>query len=214
VCDFQPPKRSKTRTVTLRAKYFAQTAQGIFAVLGILALGYCATVWVRAKLFQVREEREFAHKLQTAPVVGAAAHAKANAVEGSVVGILAIPRLGLSTVVIEGVSDADLAVASGHIPGTSLPGESGNVAVAGHRDTSFRALRFIRKDDSITLITMRGEYSYRVVSTEVVQPNDVQVLYPTRDDILTLVTCYPFRFFGHAPQRFIVRAERNSGPHA
>jgi len=200
--------------VTLPAKHFAQIAQGVFAVLGILALGYCATVFVRAKLYQAREEREFAHELQTTPRITATAQAGADSVEGSVLGMLAIPRLGLSTVVIEGVSDSDLAVASGHIPGTSLPGARGNVAVAGHRDTSFRTLRFIRKDDAITLVTFRGEYSYRVVSTEVVGPKDVQVLYPTKNDVLTLITCYPFRFVGHAPQRFIVRAERSSGPHA
>jgi len=197
--------------VTRRTKHFAQTAQGIFAVLGILALGYCATVLVRAKLYQAREEREFAHERQTAATFKAI---NPKLVEGSVVGMLTIPRLGLSTVVIEGVSDSDLALAPGHIPGTSLPGERGNVAVAGHRDTSFRALRFIRKDDAITLVTLHGEYSYRVVSTEVVGPEDTQVLYPTKNDVLTLVTCYPFHFVGHAPKRFIVQAERISDPHA
>jgi sortase A len=201
--------------VTPRVKHLAQAAQGIFAVLGILALGYCATVYVRSKFYRAREEHKFAHELKTAPRIGPAVESPARKpTEKSVVGMLAIPRLGLSTIVIEGVSETDLALAPGHIPGTSLPGEPGNVAVAGHRDTSFRPLRFIRKGDAITLTTLGGEYSYRVVSTEVVEPRDVQVLYPTKNDVLTLVTCYPFRFVGHAPQRFIVRAERNSGPHA
>jgi sortase A len=201
--------------VTPRVKHFAQTAQGVFAVLGILALGYCATVYVRSKVYQAREEQKFARELKTAPGIRPAVRASApNPVEKSVVGMLTIPRLGLSTIVIEGVSETDLALAPGHIPGTSLPGESGNVAVAGHRDTSFRPLRFIRKGDVITLKTLGGEYSYRVISTEVVQPEDVQVLNPAKNDVLTLVTCYPFYFVGHAPRRFIVRAERNPGPHA
>jgi sortase A len=201
--------------VTPRVKHFAQTAQGVFAVLGILALGYCAIVYVRSKFYQAREEQKFTRELKTAPRIRPAVKVPApTPAEKSVVGMLAIPRLGLSTIVIEGVSETDLSFAPGHIPGTSLPGEPGNVAVAGHRDTSFRPLRFIRKGDAITLTTFSGEYSYRVVSTEVVRPEDVQVLDPTKNDILTLVTCYPFRFVGHAPQRFIVRAERNSGPHA
>src|SRR5664279_1488691 len=93
------------------------------------------------------------------------------------------------------------------IPGTALPGKQGNIGIAGHRDTSFRPLRFIRKDDMIALTTLHGTSRYRVVSTKIVGPDDVQVLYPTGRDALTLVTCYPFDFVGPAPRRFIVQAE-------
>ena len=101
--------------------------------------------------------------------------------------------------------------AVGHIPGTPLPGQQGNVAIAGHRDTFFRALRNIRKDDEITLATLDGSYRYRVDSTKVVEPEDTQVLDDSHDKILTLVTCYPFDFVGVAPKRFIVRAHRIPG---
>jgi sortase A len=60
----------------------------------------------------------------------------------------------------------------------------------------------------ITVTTLLGEYRYRVVSTKVVSPYDVAVLKAGRNEILTLVTCYPFYFVGPAPERFIVRAER------
>jgi len=110
--------------------------------------------------------------------------------------------------ILEGVEEGTLHLAVGHIPGTSLPGQPGNVALAGHRDTFFRALRNIRKDDEITLTTLAGSYSYQVDSTKVVEPEDTEVLDNGDGDILTLVTCYPFSFVGSAPRRFIVRARR------
>ena len=124
------------------------------------------------------------------------------------VGRMAIPRLGISVVVAEGTEEATLRRAAGHILGTGLPGRSGNVGIAGHRDTLFRPLRNIRQDDVIMLTTLQGEYRYRVVSTKVVSPYEVAVLNPDGNEVLTLVTCYPFYFVGPAPDRFIVRAER------
>jgi sortase A len=129
-------------------------------------------------------------------------------VTGSLIGRIEIPRLGLSVIVVEGVDRLILRRSVGHIPGTALPGQPGNVGISGHRDTFFRPLRNIRQDDIITLTTLLGEYRYRVVSTKVVSPSDVAVLDPSENEILTLVTCYPFYFVGRAPGRFIVRAER------
>jgi sortase A len=82
------------------------------------------------------------------------------------------------------------------------------VGISAHRDTFFRPLRNIRKNDVITFTTPSGEYRYRVVSTQVVSPRDIAVLSPGGDQVLTLVTCYPFYFVGPAPKRFIVRAAR------
>jgi sortase A len=124
------------------------------------------------------------------------------------IGRLDIPRLGLSVIVIEGVRAATLRRAVGHIPGTALPGQQGNVGISGHRDTFFRPLRNIRRDDTVTLTTLLGEFRYRVVSTSIVRPDNIAVLNPTENQVLTLVTCYPFYFVGPAPSRFIVRAER------
>ena len=124
------------------------------------------------------------------------------------IGRIGIERLGISVIVIEGSSPSVLRRAAGHIEGTALPGQPGNVGISAHRDTFFRPLRNIRKNDVVTLTTPTGEYRYRVVSIQVVNPRDIEVLSPGRDQVLTLVTCYPFYFIGPAPKRFIVRATR------
>jgi sortase A len=125
---------------------------------------------------------------------------------GALIGRLEIPRLNMRAVVREGAGQDTLDVALGHIPGTALPGQPGNVGVAGHRDTLFRGLRKIEKNDVIEFQTPNGSYNYKVVSTEVVKPDNVAVLDAGRHPEMTLVTCYPFYYVGSAPDRFIVKA--------
>ena len=126
--------------------------------------------------------------------------------ESSVVGRIEIPRVGVNTMVLEGVSHQTLSLAVGHIPGTALPGKLGNIGLAGHRDTFFRSLAGIHLDDVIVLTTLNESYRYRVKSTEVVSPRETSVLRDLGLPVLTLVTCYPFHYLGPAPRRFIVHA--------
>jgi sortase A len=130
----------------------------------------------------------------------------------ALLGRVEVPRLGLHATVRQGTDDAVLAKAVGHMPSTALPGEDGNVAIAAHRDTLFRKLRDIQHDDRITFETPDGNlYDYTVESTQIVKPTDVSVLRASKDDrLLTLITCYPFNFVGHAPQRFIVKARQTA----
>lgn len=138
--------------------------------------------------------------------------ARPEALPGNaVIGRLTIPRLHLSAIVREGDDEDTLRVALGHIPSTALPWQEGNVGVAGHRDTLFRALRRIRKNDVIVFETLSGRYVYRVQGTEIVNPRDVSVLNAQASPELTLVTCYPFYFVGAAPERFIVKALQVTG---
>jgi LPXTG-site transpeptidase (sortase) family protein len=169
-----------------------------FGILGILTLCYWVSVYYQAHVYQKRALRDF----NTAPHRQPAHHLKA----GSGIAILSIPRLGMSSLVVEGTDDDELKVAPGHIPGTAFPGTSGNIGLAGHRDTFFRPLRNIHMGDTITLATRERTFQYRVASTEVVRPRDVRVLGRTTLETLTLVTCYPFNFVGSAPKRFIVHA--------
>jgi sortase A len=126
------------------------------------------------------------------------------------VGRVTIPRLQLSAIVREGTSSKTLSLAAGHIPGTALPGASGNVGIAGHRDTLFRGLKDIRDGDTIDVETLDGTFQYKVESTKIVSPKDVYVLNPGLNPELTLVTCYPFYYVGSAPDRFIVKARLQS----
>jgi sortase A len=174
-------------------------------------LGYCGFVLLDTWSFQQRERREFDRRLVSR--IGLPASPKApTPAAGGLMGRIEIARLGISVMIIEGTSEAALRRAAGHISGTGLPGQPGNIGISAHRDTFFRPLRKIRRNDVITLTTLLGEYRYRVVSTRIVSPFDVEVLESTEAEILTLVTCYPFYFVGSAPERFIVRAERVGDP--
>jgi sortase A len=112
--------------------------------------------------------------------------------------------------IANGDDEATLNVAIGHLPDTPLPWHEGNSALAGHRDTFFRPLQYIRVGDELHLSTFHGDFRYQVRETMVVSPDDVSVLRPTDRPMLTLITCYPFRYVGNAPRRFIVRAERTT----
>jgi sortase A len=126
----------------------------------------------------------------------------------SIIGRIEVPRLQLSAMVREGVEEDTLRRAVGHIPYTPLPGQPGNVALAGHRDTFFRKLRDIKNSDKILVSTLHGDYDYRVESIQIVTPKDVGVLESSPgEQSLTLVTCFPFNYIGAAPKRFIVRAK-------
>ena len=194
-------KAAEPRKSVRRLLWWCQIA---LVAAGTGALGYCAFVLADTWIFQ-REARRSFDRLRLQPATPLVPGAAAS---GGLMGRLEIPRLELSVVVGEGTDGATLRRAAGHIAGTALPGRSGNVGIAGHRDTLFRPLRNIRQDDVILLTTIEGEYRYRVMSMEIVSPSDVAILNSDGNEALTLVTCYPFYFVGPAPDRFIVRAER------
>jgi sortase A len=132
---------------------------------------------------------------------------------GDVVAEIDIPRLQVSVMVFEGDDLGILAKGAGHIPGTALPGTalpsgSGNIGIAAHRDTYFRPLRSVHANDVISLKTAAGTSRYMVTETKIVRPSDIGVLAPVPGRDLTLVTCYPFFYFGSAPERFIVHARK------
>ncbi len=182
-----------------RAHPIARGAALILLSAGLLALGYVAFVAIDAKVYQTAELRRFERGRAEAAVAPAV-------VDGAAIGEIQILRLGLRAVIVQGDAADILQRAVGHLSGTALPGESGNVVLAGHRDTFFRPLNRIRMGDTITVRTARGDFEYLVESTAVVSPDAIDVLRPTGGRTLTLITCFPFRFVGPAPNRFIVRA--------
>ena len=119
--------------------------------------------------------------------------------------VLRIPDLGLEVPVYPTDSELHLNRGAGLIAGMSQPDKGGNLGIAGHRDGFFRVLKDARPGQRIEVETRLRRHVYRIVATEVVDPTALHVLADTAEPTVTLVTCYPFYFLGHAPQRFIVR---------
>jgi sortase A len=129
---------------------------------------------------------------------------------GKPVARLRIPSAEIDSIVFGGDDQATLEKGPGHVPGTELPGEETsrkNCVITAHRDSHFRRLGWLRKGHRIELETPAGETLYRVVSREIVQPDAVRVLQPTKNPRLTLITCYPFNYIGTAPERLVIVAE-------
>src|SRR4051812_9970527 len=150
--------------------------QGVLLAAAIGALAYCAFVVIDARNFQKREALELDRMLIQSPA--AAATKPGETIPDDLLGRIEVPRLGVSVMVIEGTSAKTLRRAAGHIAGTGLPGAAGNIGISAHRDSFFRPLRNIRGSDVIALTTRSGEFHYRVVSTRIVDPDDVTVLNP------------------------------------
>ena len=141
---------------------------------------------------------------RTVPVASSDAGRKSDA--SVVIARLEIPKLALSVPVMADYDPNSLLRGIGHIQGTAMPGGLGTMGLAGHRDTYFRALRRIAPKMEIRVVDETGTYHYQVDSTEVVTPEQVEVLEIRQRPELTLITCYPFNYVGAAPKRFIVHA--------
>ncbi len=178
----------------------------VLLLAGSAALIWCLTVLGSAALYQKFATWRLNQTVETTAPTPEIPHPTPKLYD--LVGRLEIPRLHISTVILEGDDEHCLRYGAGHVPGTSLPYQSGNVAIAAHRDTFFRPLRKIEPLDRIRLTTPGGSYNYVVESTEIVSPTDVKVLRSSSRSELTLITCYPFYYVGPAPKRFIVHARR------
>jgi sortase A len=129
-----------------------------------------------------------------------------RATPGSYLFQLSFPRQQASLDVVEGTTARALRKGPGHLEGSAMPGNPGNIVIAGHRDTHFRLLKDVAVGDEIEIEASGTSYRYRIVEARVVSPKDVRWLQPESDAAVTLITCYPFYFVGPAPKRFVVRA--------
>jgi sortase A len=122
---------------------------------------------------------------------------------------LAVPRLGVTRIVLAGASGRSLAFGPGHLPGTARPGTPGNSVVAAHRDTHFAFLRELAPGDEVRVETPAGAVRhYRVAGSEVVRADDRAVSAQGSGERLTLVTCWPFDAVQPGtPWRYVVVAE-------
>ena len=182
----------------MTANAFWRTTGRLLIVTGLTTLFCSGLVWARAnydKTTRANAPLPVTDRVEV-PVLG------------RTLGRLEVPRLGLSTIVVQGDDQYSLLVGAGHLPETPLPWHDGNSVLAGHRDTDFRPLRNIREGDTIRFQTGDMAIEYVVRETSIVEPTDLTPLRATTRPTLTLITCYPFAYIGPAPKRFVVRAER------
>lgn len=128
---------------------------------------------------------------------------------GDAVGLLEIEKIDGVLPIVEGTDPDDLEKGVGHYKGSFYPDENGQIVLSGHRDTVFRRAGELEIGDELKIILPYGEFSYQITSTKIVEADDRSII--TLDDSkeeLILTTCYPFRFVGNAPQRYIIYAER------
>jgi sortase A len=184
--------------------------RALWAVASASAI-YLGFVAVDRALFAQQAERQL-ETIARAAATESKAEAVAPAARGPFLARLEIEAIGLDALVVDGVDDRTLRRAVGRMPRSARPGEPGNVVLAAHRDTDFRGLERLKRGDPIVLRTAQGEFVYEVDLIRVVDPSRTEFLRPTPEPSLTLVTCYPFRYVGPAPQRYIVRARQVDRP--
>jgi sortase A len=200
--------------VSRKTRSFVRWSARLLLIIGMLALGYVGFTLLDAQLFQASAERSLESQIQVEREhIVSLSKPELRTVprpvkKGDVLGLMDIPRLGLSVAVLQGTTSRTLRLGAGHIEGTALPGEVGNIAIAGHRDTFFRDLKDIRPNDEIQLQTATALFRYEVDWVKVVDPDDLSVLAPSTESTITLVTCYPFYLVGPAPRRFVVHARQ------
>jgi sortase A len=186
---------------------FLRWTRSFLFITGALAVSYVALTLLHAKLYQEAASNALKKQID-AREQHKASLPRAVAKEGDVLGRIEIPRLGMMVAVLEGTRAKTLRLGVGHIEGTALPGEPGNIGIAGHRDTYFRGLKDIRESDEIRIQTATGLTRYEVDWIQITAPGDTGVLAPSAGSAITLVTCYPFHYIGAAPRRFVVHAHR------
>jgi LPXTG-site transpeptidase (sortase) family protein len=203
----------KIRTAIVQRDFvrLRKPAEYLLWLVAILTLGYCTAQYSSAAIHQSRQNARLdALRVDAHADGGATAELeKVSTTDTNApapLGRIEIPRVGVSAIVDEGESNSTLAQSVGHLAGTALPGQTGNIALAAHRDTYFRDLEDIQTGDDVYFTTANAIYKYKVDDLSVVAPDDVSVIAPSKDARLTLITCYPFHFVGPAPKRFVVTA--------
>jgi len=126
---------------------------------------------------------------------------------GNKLGVLSIPSLGQKFPMVEGTSASELKRGVGHFRGSAMPGGNDNCVLSGHRDTVFTKLGRLKKGNRLVVTTAAGTFTYKIRQIRIVGTNDKTVVVHTDHAVLTVTTCYPFRYVGSAPKRFVLVAD-------
>ena len=191
---------------------YARRVFGWLCIGGAAAcFAYGLSSWLEQRQYQAEAAEAF-EELRIAeehPPASATRKSRAPVMVISPFAKLEIERLGVSGYVEDGLDSATLGRAIGHWPQSAKLGHKGNIVLAAHRDSFFSGLKDVKVGDVVTLRSPHQKlFQYRVKQFFVVDPSSTWVMNPTPEqDMLTLITCFPFRFAGSAPKRFVVQAE-------
>lgn len=130
---------------------------------------------------------------------------------GATIGLLTIGKIKAELPIVEGTDPDDLARGVGHYKGSYLPGDKGQIVLSGHRDTVFSRLGELKIGDTLMMQMPTGNYPFEITHTKIVKADDTSIitLQHTKEE-LVLTTCYPFRYIGNAPKRYIIYAKPKS----
>jgi sortase A len=184
--------------------------RGAWAVAALLALGFWqlgqgayipAKAWLAQELMQRAWLRVSAGEDRAAPWPWADTWPVAR---------LSAKSHDVDLIVLAGGSGRTLAFGPGHLSASALPGEIGNMVIAGHRDTHFAFLRDVQPGTRVSVESFAGVTTeYEVIGRNVVDSRKGSLLLDTDDAVLTLVTCYPFDAVDPGgPLRYVVTARR------
>ena len=130
---------------------------------------------------------------------------------GDTIGLLTIPKIKSELAIVEGTNPDDLEKGVGHYKGSYFPGDEGQIVLSGHRDTVFRKLGELKIGDSLKLQMPNGNFTYEITKTKIVKSDDTSIItLQNKEEELILTTCYPFRYVGNAPKRYIIYATPKS----
>lgn len=129
-----------------------------------------------------------------------------NASENDVIGILEIPKIEAELPIIEGTDEEMLEKGVGHYAASVFPSDGEQILLSGHRDTVFRKFADLAIGDRFIVKMPYGTFEYEIASSEIVDKDDTSVIRPMGEEVLVVSTCYPFRYVGDAPDRYVVYA--------
>jgi LPXTG-site transpeptidase (sortase) family protein len=174
--------------------------------LVLMIAGLALLCYVGSEYFAMYHEQQVLHRQwqeqQNAAAKPAASQPAQNPDDGLT--RIAIPKIDLDVIVVEGTNHKALRLGPGHMSDTPAPGEAGNSVISAHRDTFFRHIYELAKGDEIQVKRDGRTFTYAVTGKKIVDPDDTSVVQNTTDSRLTLITCYPTYYIGPAPKRLIV----------
>jgi sortase A len=170
----------------------------VLMVLGAVLLFYVGSEYYGMHREQQRLQAEWDQQQKTPTTTEAPKPADDGLIR------LAIPKIDLTAIVVDGTTRKQLKNGPGRIVGTPLPGEPGNSVISAHRDTFFRHIYELKAGDEIDVQRNGQALKFEVTGKKIVDPDDLSVLKQTDDAQLTLITCYPTYYIGPAPQRLVV----------